>query len=170
MEKFTFIATCQNGKKVFERPFTHWHINVAIDTLIEALSKLTPTGAFCKEVLDMGRIIGKSNCVEVTKDDNIVYVIRKDRKGPTPMAKNRTPVDCSLLTIILKQIETGDYLLISSYIGEGEPEPWDSNFYDHFTWEKKSNLDEDLYQRCIHFWNTHALVYDETDIALQLSI
>lgn len=170
MENLTFIGTCKNGKKVFDRPFTHWHSNVTTDILVEALSKLAPNGPFYKEVPDMERIIGKNHCVEVTKDDDIVYVIRKNRKGPTPMVKNRTPVDCSLLTIVLKQIKTEDYLLISSYIGEGKPEPWDSNFYDQFTWEKKANLDEDLYQKCIRFWNTHALVYDENDIALHLSI
>lgn len=170
MKNLTFITTCQNGKKVFDRPFTHCHKDVKEDVLVEALSKLTLNDIFHKEVIDMGYIIGKDSCVEITKDDDIVYVIRKGRNGPTPMVKNRVPIDSSFLTILLKRIELGDYVLISSYIGKvSEPEPWDSNFYNQFTWEKKVDLDKEWYQKCIDFWNTHALIYDKANVSLHLS-
>ena len=170
MGNLTFIGTCQNGKKIFDRPFSRWHEDVSKDVLLEALLKLAPHGLFHKEVIDMKYIIGKSHCVEVTKDDDIVYVIRKMKNGPTPMVRNKAPDDSSLLTILLKQIGLEKYILISTYIGEGEPEPWDFHFYNQSTWRKKRNFDQEEYQKSVDFWNTHALVYDEDDIALHLSI
>ncbi len=170
MKQLAFIGTCQNGKKVYDRFPSHWHKDVSKEVLLEALSKLAPHDIFHKEVIDMKYIIGKSHYVEVSKEDDIVYVIRKKKRGPTPMVRNKVPSNSSLLTVLLKQIGAEDYILLSTYIGEGEPEPWDFHFYYKSSWEKNPNLNYEEYQRSVDFWNTHALVYDENDIALHLSI
>ena len=156
MKNLAFIGTCQNGKKVYNRLPSHCHKDVSKEVLLKALSQLAPHGVFHKEVIDMKYIIGKSHCVEVTKDDDIVYVIRKMKNGPTPMVRNKAPDDSSLLTILLKQIGLEKYILISAYIGEGEPEPWDSHFYNQVTWRKKHNFDQEENQKSVDFWNTHA--------------
>ncbi len=171
MENFTFITTCQNGKKIFERPFTILKSGIQYDIFVKALSQLSLTEEFHKEIVDMKYIVGTNSCVPITKDDEIVYVLRKGKKGPTPMVKNRNPLKCSFLTIVLKQIKPFDYLLVSICVGEeSELEPWDFKFYNQYTWEKWEDIDEESYQKCLHFWTTHALIYDEADIALQLSI
>lgn len=170
MNNLNFITKCANGMNVFNRLNSHLHQNVSESILKDAISTLTPTERFQKEVINMNRVIGKSNCVSINEEDEIVYVIRKGRNGPTPMVKNREGMDCSHLTVILKKVDVDSYILISAFIGtESEPEPWDSNFYDPFTWEKKDNIDEDAYQKSLLFWNTHALIYDESEISLLLS-
>lgn len=170
MNNLEFIGKCANGINVFNRLNNHLHKEVSKDILKEALLKLSPNEIFHKEVIDMKRIIGKNNCVSIDVNDEIVYVIRKGRNGPTPMVKNKEPLDCSYITIILKKMEEDSYLLISSYIGDvSEPEPWDSNFYNLYTWEKKDNIDEEAYKKSLDFWKSHALIYDESEISLLLS-
>lgn len=170
MNNLEFIGTCANGKYVFNRLNSHLHKDVSKEILKNALSQLSPSTSFHKEIVDMKQIIGKSHCVSVNESDDIVYVIRKGRKGPTPMVKNREAINCSSLTIILKKMKDENYILISAYIGdESEPEPWNSQFYYQNTWEKNENIDEIAYQKSIDFWNTHALIYDEEDISLFLS-
>lgn len=170
MNNLEFIGKCANGINVFNRLNSHLHKNVSENILKEALLKISPNEEFHKEVIDMKRIIGKSNCVLINESDEIIYVIRKGRNGPTPIVKNREPVNCSYLTVALKRVEENSYLLISAYIGDvSEPEPWDTNFYNPFTWEKKENIDEEMYYKSLHFWKTHALIYDESEISLFLS-
>lgn len=170
MNNLEFITKSANGKSIFNRFNSHVHKNVNEETLVNALSSLHLCKEFHKEVVDMKCIIGKCNCVPITKNDEVVYVIRKGRKGPTPMVKNRKPTDSSCITLVLKRIEDDSYILLSSYIGSGSPpEPWDSNFYDQFTWKKKADIDDVAYVKSIEFWNTHALIYDKEEISLLLS-
>lgn len=170
MNNLEFIGKCANGINVFNRLNSHLHKEVSQNILKEALLKLSPNEVFHKKVIDMKRVIGKKSCVTINENDEIIYAIRKGRNGPTPMVKNREPVDCSYLTVVLKRIEENSYLLISTYIGDvSEPEPWDLNFYNPFTWEKRDNIDEEAYQKSLAFWKTHALIYDENEISLLLS-
>lgn len=170
MNNLEFIAKSANGKNIFNRFNSHIHKNVAEEVLVKALSSLHLSKSFHKEVVDMKHTIGKCNCLAINSNDEIVYVVRKGRKGPTPMVKGRKPIDSSCITLVLKRIEDDNYILLSSYIGsDSAPEPWDSNFYDQFTWEKKADIDEAAYAKSIEFWNTHALIYDKDDISLLLS-
>lgn len=170
MNNLKFITKSANGKNIFNRFNSHIHKNVTEEVLLKALSSLHLSKSFHKEVVDMKHTIGKCNCIPINSNDEIVYVVRKGRKGPTPMVKGRTPIDCSCITLVLKKIEDDNYILLSSYIGsDSAPEPWDSNFYDQLTWEKKSDIDEVAYVKSIEFWRTHALIYDRDEISLLLS-
>ncbi len=170
MNNLEFITKSANGKSIFNRFNSHIHKNVNFETLVKALSGLHLCNEFHKEVVDMKCVIGKCDCVPITKNDEIIYVIRKGRKGPTPMVKKRLPMDSSCITVVLKRIEDDNYILLSSYIGnESAPEPWDSNFYNQFTWKKNPNIDELAYAKSIEFWNTHALIYNKDEISLLLS-
>ncbi len=170
MNNLEFITKSANGKSIFNRFNSHIHKNVNEETLVKALSSLNLCKGFHKDVVDMKCVIGKCNCVPITKSDEVVYVIRKGRKGPTPMVKKRKPIDSSCITLVLKKVEDDNYILLSSYIGgDSAPEPWDSNFYDQFTWKKKPNIDKLAYKKSIEFWNTHALIYDKDKISLLLS-
>jgi len=165
-----FIGKSANGKNVFNRPYGHIHKDVTKDILKEALSSISLTDDFHIKTINMKRIIGKYRCVPVTEQDEIVYVIRKGRYGPTPMVKNRKPIDSSFITLILKKSDNACYILISAFFGnESKPEPWDNIFCNPFTLEKRENIDEIFYQESLDFWNTHALIYDEDEIELHLS-
>lgn len=170
MNNLEFITKSVNGKNIFNRFNSHIHKNVTKEVLVKALSDLHLCKEFHKEVVNMKHTIGKCNCVPIDVNDEVVYVVRKGRKGPTPMVKGRKPVDSSCITLVLKRIEDDNYILLSSYIGsDSAPEPWDSNFYDQLTWEKKVDIDEIAYAKSIEFWNTHSLIYDKDDISLLLS-
>lgn len=170
MNNLDFIGKSANGKNIFNRLNSHIHQNVTKELLREAIGHLSLTQDFHNEVIDLERIIGKCACVPITEKDEVVYVIRKGRKGPTPMVKNRESIDCSHLTLLFKKVENECYILISTFIGsESAPEPWDSRFYDHITWKKRENIDKSAYQKSLDFWSTHALIYDEDDICLFLS-
>jgi len=130
-----------DGYSVIDRPNSHNHLPLAI--LKEAVGKVTMAGAaFQKTVVDMGRIVGKTECVETTDDDEIVYSTRPGRKGPTRFVLNREPEDTQFINVILKRADEG-YVLISAFFGgNAEPEPWDR----HAT------------QAAVDFWATHALI------------
>lgn len=151
-----FVGLCANGAKVFERADGHCDVHPVDDTLLkEALSKITPSGNFAKELVSFDRVIGKSTCVTVDETDTIVMAYRKGRLGPTPMVLNRNPSDCSTLVVILKKIVNDEYIIVTTFIGGlSEREPWDPAI-------KPGSAER---QKAEAFWSTHALIYDESII------
>ena len=165
MRQLNLLGITADGINVYDRPYSHLteHVDVTPELLKEALAKITQVTDNEKHIVDMGRKIGMTTCVPVTDEDDIVYVIRKNRKGPTPMVRGRKGIDCNNMVVILKRAvdDEGEYfILITAYIGEGaEPEPWDRRF----------EVDKTGYDEAVEFWNTHALVYDPEVVELRLS-
>lgn len=151
-----FLGETGNHKFVYDREDSHLHSEggLSLELLREGLRKITMYGGFKKFEIDMGRPIGFTTCVPVTPDNEVVMVYRLGRAGQTPMVKNRLPIPCNWLTIILRWEKTlGNHnTLITAYIGAGSPpEPWDKCLK---TIEDKAKSEE--------FWKTHALIYDES--------
>ena len=122
-----------------------------IDTVVDPNDK---DRAVRREV-KFDRPIGKTTCVEVGPDDQVVMVYRNYRKGLTPMVKNREPAPSDTLSIVLREDEDRpggkDYILATAYIGEKAPrEPWDESIES-----------EEERRRCEEFWKTHALIYND---------
>ena len=150
------LGTCANGTTVIDRNDNHNSVHpVDEDLLCEALSNLSPTKNFEAFCFDFGRVIGQSTCVAVDETDTVVMAYRKGRKGPTPLVVDREPEDCSSMVVILKKLETNEYLLITSFVGQlSEKEPWDPYLVPG----------SPEHQRAVAFWSTHALIYDESII------
>jgi len=145
-----------SDEEVRDRYNSHFHQEV-LQVLPEVLEKIKSRGrTFIIEEIDLGQVIGKSNCVVTRPNDTIVYAKRPKRWGYTRFVKNRQPEQSSSVAVILKKAEDGDFfIIITAFIGKiAEPEPWDRN---------ATTISRE-------FWNTHALVWGCEEIILGTEI
>ncbi len=151
-----FLGTTKDGKNVYDRPNSHFHSEggLNMEILASALSVIsTNDQPYVAETVKFNGIVGKSSCVEVGPEDEAVMVYRTNRSGQTPMVKNREPIDCDTVRVIIrKDDETNDtYTLITAFVGGDSPrEPWDPNIESE---EERVESEE--------FWKTHALIYND---------
>lgn len=149
------LGITKNGVYVYDRENSHFHGEGGLtkELLKKAISKITfgkKVGKTWNYVVNMDEVIGKTSCVELRADDEVVYVYRKGRIGRTPMVKNREYEDCDSITIVLKKTAEDEAIMLTGYIGKGSPrEPWDRALSNAARYES------------IMFWRSHALVYDE---------
>lgn len=143
------VFRSKDGKAVYDRVGSHLHAGVSA-LLAEVVSKVEcGDEEFIQAQVGFNRVIGEKTLVQVKGGDNIVYAVRRGRKGHTKFVKNRQPVACSSVCIVLKRTTTGSYVIITAFIGEvAEPEPWD----------KKAT------SASLSFWERHALVYGSEEI------
>lgn len=93
---------------------------------------------------DMGRVVGTSDLVETTDNDEIVYAKRINRNNYTRFVSHRHAVQSSFVTVVLQKDLEGNYELWSAWIGSVVPQfPGD----EHEVPESKP------------FWRKHALVW-----------
>lgn len=140
------------------------HPDVDLAHLAEAISKISYNGGFLKTCVDMGRVVGKSSCVETDENDDIVYRYRKHRRGETRFVKNKPEQDTTKMVVIITDHQLNgpvkrmfeEPILITSWYGDIAPmEPWDA---------RRKHMSEDYIKECDDFWSTHALVYKEDTI------
>lgn len=143
------VGKLGSGQLVFDRPRSHVHAS-ARAVLPEALAQLDlTTEPFVVKQIEFGRVIGAATCVATANDDDILFAQRPHRLGLTRFVQGRMPEPATTLVVILKQIEEGNYLLITAFVGkETPPEPWDSK----------------ATEQSVAFWNSHALVWGEEEI------
>lgn len=100
-------------------------------------------GNFFFDQIEFPYEIGKTTCVEIDETDDIVYAVRRGRKGYTKFVRNRLPESTKYVTVIL--IKKNDfYYVISAYIGpKSEVEP-----FDPVSTEKSYK-----------YWENHALIF-----------
>lgn len=154
LESAPVLGFLSSGEKVFDRPNSHIHDDIDIATLTEALGNIDATGKdFIVESVDLGRTIGKTQCIETSENDEIVYAQREGRFGLTRFVKNREKKDTSIVTMILKKTPEG-FVAITAFAGpKAEREPWDRNLVDP---NEKAESES--------FWQNHALVWDGKNI------
>lgn len=108
--------------------------------VVEALSKTAVLGESMIFEHNLGRVIGKTDLVETTDEDEIIYAKRKNRQ---------TPGDCSTVTIFLERQPDQTYVLGSAWVGYLGPSfPGDEN-------ETRESRP---------YWNQHALVWGRQEI------
>lgn len=157
-----YIGNLKNGKKVYDTKNSHWqsaHKIVTQELLQEAFDKIeiNEEQNLFVDSIDMGRVIGKTYCVQTSELDQVFKARRNGRAGETPTVINKAPADCSKLAIVLNKNDEKSYILATTYIGEITPmEPWDPTLLQ--------TNDEQKIQESKEFWATHALVYDRTAI------
>lgn len=159
MKRLQFIGYTIDNVPVYDRPNSHLQEHpIDLPILREALKKVSQKEEFKIHVIDMEKVIRVTTCVPVTPSDDIIYVIKKNRSGPTPMVLGRKPIKCKKFILVLKRIENG-FVLITAFIGEEtKPEPWDP----------KIQKDPKELSEATKFWREHALIYDESVVALKL--
>ena len=148
------LGITKNGVYVYDRKNSHFHEEGGLtkDLLKEAIEKIEfrkKVGSVRNIVVNMDKVIGKTSCVSLYKDDHVIYVYRKGRIGRTPMVKNRDPEDCDSVTVVLKKIAEDEAIMLTGYIGKGSPrEPWDRS------------LSHKARAEAIYYWRHHALVWN----------
>ncbi len=157
------IAISANGISVYNHPESHSH---RPDLNAEVINKITlpDDSTFFREVVDLGRVIGKDHLVETQEKDTIVYLQRGNRPGKSRMVLKEAE-DTSFVTIIAcvacEEEGTptelvGKWILVTLFEGKpGEREPFDRSFADGKNPEGKAAAEA--------FWATHALVPTEQE-------
>ncbi|MFI5270940.1 MAG: AAA family ATPase [Candidatus Saccharimonadales bacterium] len=156
------VLLCQskNGVAVFYDPVyshtaTHLEDTPRLKSLVtEAIGNMNLEEDNVATHVDMGRIVGTCDVVDVDNSDEIVYGVRKNREtdGSVPFTKSREGDHCPYVAVHLIGRSNGSYLLLSTWIGtfgdDDEPFPNASN----------------ATERSMDFWNKHAFVYGSQEI------
>lgn len=151
MEK-VFLAKTAAGADVYvgEETYEHMkaHPDVSIDHIKEAIEKSDYSGPFKMENADLGRTIGKDNCVEIAPGDNVEELYRLRRDGATPFV-DKEPADTSKIVVGMALDDDGKHTMFTAFYGQLAPkEPWDKTLRP----EEKAESEK--------FWSTHALAKD----------
>ena len=158
MKKMELLCESYNGKKVVFDPLTshtatHFKDAPKLKVLVgELLSKMIIEGDLIAKDIDMEKIIGESDVVEIDSTDDIVYAIRKSREdqGRVPFTKSRPSQPSQMISIYLVQNDNDTYELSSTWIGE-----FDSPAFPQM---------ENATAESIPYWSKHAFVWGSQEI------
>jgi hypothetical protein len=93
---------------------------------------------------DLGRVVGTTNLVETTDDDEIVHAKRIGREAYSRFAMNRKPIPCSSIVVVLRKGESGYYLWTAMCAKLLPKEAWVEN--SQFNRTHAMAFDENLVQ------------------------
>ena len=142
------VYRSKDGQPIFNRVNSHLH--KGIEPILESIAEQIDCKGrvFIQQEISFNEVIGESILVRLNPGDEVVYAVRKGRKGYSKFVLNRQPEECRTAAIVLKRVDEG-YLIITAFIGRlSAPEPWDKN-------ETAESLP---------FWNSHALIYGHEDV------
>lgn len=153
-----FLCKSANGKKVVYEPansHTSTHFNDAPklrELVTELLSRKVLEGDIVAEDVDMGRVVGNSDVVAVSDEDEMVYAMRTKREdqGFVLFVKNQESEPSTKVSIYLEQKAEDTYKLSSAWIGEFESPMFPQ--MDNATPES------------IPYWKKHAFVWGSQEI------
>lgn len=157
-EKKEWLARTSDNKDIYidSKTLEHMeaHPDVNIAHIREAIGNISiGEKPFLMNSIDMGRTIGKDNCVEISPDTKVENLYRKGRDGMTPIAMDKEPSDTNLLTVGMALDDDGKLTMFTSFYGQLAPkEPWD----ERLSPEEKAESEQ--------FWKTHALVVPDEAI------
>jgi hypothetical protein len=158
VKNYEYLCRSANGLQVVYDPLdshtsTHFNDTPKLkDSVIELLAYRTLEGESVGEDVEMGKIIGNSDVVNVNNEDVIVYAMRLKREdqGYVPFVKNRISEPCSLISIYLERINPDTYELKSTWIGE-----FDSPMFPQM---------ENATAESVPYWLSHAFVWGSQKI------
>jgi hypothetical protein len=147
------IGNSLDGKQVYiipENSHMEAHKTVKREHIAEAVSKVRiGDRAFLMETVDLGRTVGKNNCVQVPKTAETIVVLekRKGRNYLSRMVYGMQPEDTSNITVGICLDDDGKFTIFTSFYGEVVPkELSDPSLKDEERPEAEA------------FWATHALI------------
>lgn len=158
MNKMELLCRSKNGKKVIFDPVTshtatHFKDSPKLPGLVEELlSQMVLEGDLIAKDINLGKIVGDSDVVEVDNSDEIVYAMRKSRKdqGYVPFTKSCTSQPSQMISIYLVHKDDETYELSSTWIGE----------YDSPAFPQMENATAES----IPYWSKHAFVWGSQEI------
>lgn len=127
-----------NGLRV---KLNHKHMQAHTDVLL-----LLPEGQKFVKTIDLGRIVGKSGCVETTPTDDIFYIRRPGRTHTSRCVRGKEGTPTTLVTIVFVRTPARIKLITAWIGGAAMREPHDPTI----------NAIER--HQAIEFWSNHALV------------
>ncbi len=158
MKSQEFLCRSANGMNVFFDPedsHTSTHFNDAPnlrDVVTEFIASKDLVGELVAGDVDMGRVIGVSDVVEVNKEDDIVYAMRHKREdqGYVPFTKSQKSQASSRLSFYLVRQDPETYELSSTWVGE----------YDSPNFPQMDNASPDSE----FYWRKHAFVWGSQEV------
>lgn len=152
------LCVSANGKRIVFDPVnshtaTHFNDAPALRTIAkELLSSFSLEGELVAKDVDMGKIIGNSDVVEINDKDEVVYAMRKNREdqGYVPFTKSQSSQPSSMVSIYLIKKDDETYELSSVWIGEYESPMFPQ--MDNATAES------------IPYWSKHAFAWGSQEI------
>jgi len=152
-----FKTFCGGTIVVPHKAEDHLRAHPEVDLLLpEAIARvcLPQDGAFLSAEVEMGRVVGRSGCVQtpsIVLNDRTLFAQRIGRDHPSRVIVGEGEKTTKVVVLAFASREEADtYVLVTSWVGSLAPkEPWDSNI----------RTDEE-YQECLNFWCSNALVWD----------
>jgi hypothetical protein len=152
------LCISADGKRIVFDPtksHTATHFNDAPTLRVvaeELLSGMTLEGDLIAKDVDMGKVVGNSDVVEIDGEDDIVYAMRKNREdqGYVPFTKSQSSQQSTKISIYLVKKDDETYELSSVWIGE----------YESPMFPQMSNATADS----VLFWSKHAFVWGSQEI------
>lgn len=135
------------------------HLEV-LQYLQEALQKILPdlnsekNGNYIKKTIDLEKVLGKREAIELNGDEEVFYAQRKGRRTFTKFVKNVEPQDCSSITFVLHKIEPNRFKIFTAYIGfAAEKEPLDPGIKT-----------QEEFNRAKAYWDKTAMISESQEI------
>lgn len=135
---------------VVDRHDSHVHGSDLRQVLSETITQLDlkDNPEFTVQTITHKAVVGLSQGVETSPDDEIIFARRHGRKGLTRFVLNRKPEPTNQVTVVLKKIGPVYMCITAWFGGPSEPEPWDKS-------ATPNSLD---------YWNNHALIFNPDDV------
>jgi len=146
------IGISADGESVFLDSLNtnvNYHL-LETPNLIDLVIEVLPTISVMDEnqvvaERDLGRIVGTTNLIETNENDEIVYAKRIGRDSYSRFAKNREPISCSSIVVVLRKGDSGYYLWTAMCAKLLPKEAW---------------IEDSIFNK------THAMAFDENLVQL----
>jgi hypothetical protein len=151
-----YLTTSKNGIAVYydsinSHTATHFSDTPQLKSLVkEVIEKIELNDESMQFDTHLGRIIGNTDLVSNSENDEIVYAKRKNRNIYTSFNKTKKPQPCSVVAMGLARQPNGEYDLLSAWIGSVDSPP--------FPGDEKETPESKPY------WMTHSLVWRTQEV------
>ncbi len=145
---------------IFKRfSLTHSDHQVPFGLLRQALRMIESTDKEGRDVIDFGKIVGFSDVVPVSDDDEFYEMVRGDRPYPSRFVKNKLPIECSKLVVVWRRVNEDVIQVITAYFtAEDLPDCPDEPANMIRKINKGYKISTSQMQAALDFWSTHAFV------------
>lgn len=110
-------------------------------------------------VVDFGEIVGFSEVVTVSEEDEFFEMKRGDRPYLSRYVKNKLPIECSKLAIIWRRVNEDVIQVITAYFTDrSNPECPDEPANILRKIKNGRKISREAMEASLDFWSTHAFV------------
>jgi hypothetical protein len=123
-----------------------------LGAVIECIPKIVVNADLAREEFELSYVIGTSDLVATTTNDEIVYALRPHRTKYSRFVKNREPAPTRYIVIDIRKKSKksdGSFYLYTCFIGRLTPSFPGGDF---------------LPEQSVEFWSKHALVWGTQEV------